>query len=173
MKMFLKSSAIKTDAGKAHPNSGDSDAAGFGLVETLMAVLLLALGFMFVGPMMVNSLESTTLARSKSTASLAATQILEDLARKYRANTADADLAIGSHGPTQVVIANPINQNALNRYSVGWTVSAVSDPRAGKQLRAVQVTATATPIASNRAATNNKLGQNKIINVTTILSFRN
>jgi Tfp pilus assembly protein PilV len=154
------------------PAPGYGKAEGFSMIESLMAILMLALGFMFVGPMMVNSVTSTTLARSKSTAGVAATQILETLAAKYKANAQDADLAIGSHGPTQVEIANPIDRNIVNRYNVAWTVSAVPDPRAGKQLRAVQVAASVTPIGSGNL-TNNKRGQNKVINMTTIFSYRN
>jgi Tfp pilus assembly protein PilV len=165
------SSADKT-ASESSLNPSYSTADGFSLVESLMAILLLAFGFMFVGPMMVNSIESTTLARSKSTGGVAASQMLESLALKYKANAADADLVIGSHGPTQVQITNPIDHNVVNRYDVSWTVSAVPDPRAGKVLRAVQVTATVTPIDSE-ASTNNKVGQNKIINVATIFSLRN
>jgi hypothetical protein len=142
------------------------------LVESLMAVLILTLGFMFVGPMMVNSIGSTTLARSKSTAGLAAAQILDGLALQYRANAGDDDLTIGDHGPTQVQIANPADTNIVNRFNVTWTVGAVSDPRSGKQLKAVQVTSRATPIGSAGTSTNNKVGQNKIINITTIFSLR-
>lgn len=146
------------------------NAEGFSLVESLMAVLILTLGFMFVGPMMVNSIGSTTLARSKSTAGLAAAQILDSLALKYRANAGDADLAVGAHGPTQVQIANPADTNIVNRYNVAWTVSSVVT--SGKILKAVQVTATATPIGSTGTSTNNKVGQNKIISIATIFSLR-
>lgn len=148
-----------------------NNADGFSLVESLMAVLILTIGFMFVGPMMVKSIGSNTLARSKSTAGLAAAQILDGLALKYRANAGNADLTVGAHGPTQVQITNPIDNNIVNRYNVGWTVSAVVT--SGKTLKAVQVTATATPIESTGTATNNKVGQNKIINITTIFSLRN
>jgi Tfp pilus assembly protein PilV len=144
---------------------------GFSLVEALMAILILSLGFMFVGQMMVSSVGSTTLARSKGTAGLAATNKLEALALKYRANPSDSDFTIGNHGPEQVEIVNPSDNSKVNRYNVGWAVSSVSDSRPGVTLRAVQVTVTATPIGSGTRV-NNKVGQNKVINVTTIFSFK-
>jgi Tfp pilus assembly protein PilV len=151
-------------------NTDDARAGGFSLVEALMAILILSVGFMFLGRIMVGSVGSTLLARSKGTAGLAATNKLEALALKYRANPGDADFAIGNHGPEQVEIVNPNDNGKLNRYNVGWTVSSVSDPRSGVTLRAVQVTATVTPIGSGTTE-NNKVGQNKTINVTTIFSF--
>jgi len=89
----------------------------------------------------------------------------------YKANAGDANLTIGAHGPVQVEIVNPADSSKLNRYSVAWTVSSVPDPRAGKVLRAVQVTATVTPIGSG-TSTNIKVRQNKVLNVTTIFSYR-
>jgi prepilin-type N-terminal cleavage/methylation domain-containing protein len=166
MTNLQKPSNIKAGQNLCHKN-----ADGFSLVESLMAVLILTIGFMFVGPMMVKSIGSNTLARSKSTAGLAAAQVLDGLALKYRANAGDADLTVGAHGPTQVQIANPIDNNIVNRYNVAWTVSAVVT--AGKSLKAVQVTATATPIGSTGTSANNKVGQNKIINITTIFGLRN
>jgi prepilin-type N-terminal cleavage/methylation domain-containing protein len=166
MASFLKFPIVKAKRSSGHDHEG-----GFSLIESLMAVLILTIGFMFVGPMMVNSIGSTTLARSKSTAGLAAAQILDSLALKYKANAANADLTVGTHGPTQVAVTNPIDSNIVNRYSVGWTVSTVVT--SGKTLKAVQVTATATPIGSTGTSTNNKVGQNKIISITTIFSLRN
>jgi Tfp pilus assembly protein PilV len=151
-------------------NTHEAQSEGFSLVEALMAILILSVGFMFMGQVMVGSIGSTILARSKGTAGLAATDKLEALAQKYRANPGDADFTLGSHGPEQVEILNPNDSRKLNRYNVGWMVSPVSDPRSGVTLRAAQVTVTVTPIGSGIAA-NNKVGQNKVINVTTIFSF--
>ena len=154
---------------KAMPLFTHTGSKGFSLVESLMAVLILAFGFMLTGPLLVNSVKSTTLAGSQSTAGLAAAQMLEDLAIQYRANP--DSFTIGTHDPVQVEIVNPNDNSKLNRFNVGYTVSAVPDPRTGKVLRAVQVTVTVTPIGSGTSA-NNQLGQNKVVNVTTILSFR-
>ena len=148
-----------------------SGSEGFSLVESLIAILILALGLMFVGPMIFDAITSTTLARSKDTGALAATNQLETLERLYRANPNDANLTLGTHGPVQVEIVNPNDNSKLNRYSVSWTVASVPDPRAGKTLRAVQVRATVTPIGAGTAE-NIKVRQNKIINITTIFGFR-
>lgn len=145
--------------------------AGFSLVESLIAILILALGMMFVGPMIADAVQNTSLSRSKDTASLAAANQMEALVRLYRANPGDANLSIGTHGPVQVEIVNPSDNSKLNRYSVGWTVAAVPDPRAGKTLNAVQVTATATPIGAGTAA-NITVRQNKVVSITTIFSLR-
>jgi prepilin-type N-terminal cleavage/methylation domain-containing protein len=155
---------------EAMTNTDNSHSKGFSLVESLMAILILSFGFMFVGRMIVSSVGSTTLSRSKSTAGLAATNQLEWLALKYRANAGDADLAVGNHGPQQVEIINPHDSRKVNRYSVGWTVSSVPDPRAGKTLMAVRVTVTVTPIGAG-TETNNKVGLNKVVNVSTIFSY--
>ena len=153
------------------PNGDAAGSTGFSLVESLMAILILALGFMFVGPMMFDSVQSLTLARSKDTAGFAATNQLETLAALYKANESDANLTAGSHGPVQIEIVNPADNTKLNRYNVAWTVASVPDPRAGKVLRAVQVTVTVTPIGSG-TETNIKVRQNKVLNVTTIFSYR-
>jgi len=153
------------------PNLDPAGLEGFSLVESLMAMLILALGLMFVGPMTFSAISSTTLARSKDTAGLAAANQLETLASLYKASASDANLTPGSHGPVQVEIINPSDNSKLNRYNVAWTVASVPDARPGKVLRAVQVTVTVTPIGSG-TATNIKVRQNKVLNATTIFSFR-
>ena len=142
---------------------------GFGLVETLMAVLVTAIALMFVCQMMFASLASASLARSKGSAIVAAQNELEYLADSYRQNPNGSDFTIGVHGPAQVEVINPSDNTKLNRFNVAWTVSAVSDPRSGRVLKAVQVTVKVTPIGSG-TSTNSRIGQNKIINVTTIFS---
>jgi Tfp pilus assembly protein PilV len=151
-------------------NIDHAHSEGFSLVEALMSILILSVGFMLVGQILVSSVGSTTLARSKGTAGLAATNKLEALALKYRANPGDADFTAGNHGPEQVEIVNPNDNSKVNRYNVGWTVNSVSDPRSGVTLKAVQVTVTVTPIGDGTTA-NNQVRQNKVINVTTIFSF--
>lgn len=146
-------------------------ASGFTLVEALVAIFILALGFMFVGPMLVGSVESTTLARSKDTAGLAATNQLESLESKFHANPNDADLTIGSHNPIVAEITNPNDSSVINRYNIGWTVASVPDPRPGQVLRAVHVTVTATPIGSG-TQNNLDVKQNKAVSISTIFSFK-
>lgn len=175
MEMILGIPTAEAFDRKAMPNYSPAGSEGFSLVESLMAMLILALGLMFVGPMIFSSIQSTTLARSKDTAGFAANNQLETLARLYKENAGDANLTVGDHGPIQVEIVNPNDENSLNRYSVAWTVAAVPDARVGKVLRAVRVTVTVTPIRSGTGSgttVNNKVGQNKVVNVTTIFSYR-
>jgi Tfp pilus assembly protein PilV len=156
---------------KSVPNPRYAGAEGFTLVEALMAIFVLAIGLMFVAPMLVSSVESTTLARSKDTAGLAAINQIENLALKYRTNPSDAELTPGTHAPVLVEMVNPGDSSKMNRYSVGWTVADVPDVRVGRVLRAVQVTVTVTPIGSGTAQ-NIDVKQNKVVNVTTIFSLR-
>jgi Tfp pilus assembly protein PilV len=156
---------------KAVPNPGHAGSEGFGLIESLMAILILALGFMYVGPMMATSIQATTLARSKGTAKLAATNQLEALALKYEADPDDTDLAVGTHTPVQVEIVNPNDSSQVNRYNVGWTVASITDA-AGRVLRAARVTVTVTPIRSTGTTANIKVQQNKVINVSTVFSLK-
>src|SRR5436309_1438300 len=60
----------------------------------------------------------------------------------------------------------------VNRFNVTWTVSQVSDPRAGKVLAARQVRVTVTPAETTGTAANTKSGLNKVVNVTAIFSPR-
>jgi prepilin-type N-terminal cleavage/methylation domain-containing protein len=161
---------VHLDDNEAMRNDDFIHSRGFSLVEALMAILILSIGFMFIGQVMVGSVGTSALARSKGTAGVAATNKLETLALKYRANVSDSDLTLGGHGPEQVEIINPRDNSKVNRYNLNWTVSSVSDPRS-VTLRAVRVTVTVTPIGSG-TATNNKVGLNKVLNVSTIFSFR-
>ncbi len=142
---------------------------GFGLVETLMAILTIAIGMMFVCQMMFVSLAGATLARSKGAAIVAAQNQLEYLADLYRQNPTGSAFALGNHGPVQIEITNPSDSRKLNRFRVAWTVATVSDPRAGRILKAVQVTVTVTPIGAGTSS-NTKVGQNKVVSVTTVFS---
>jgi Tfp pilus assembly protein PilV len=169
---FPKFSAAKRADNQALPNYDRLDSVGFSLVEALMAILVLAVGFMFVAPMIYHSIKPTTLARSKDTAILAAANQLETLGLKYKANINDPDLTPGDHGPVQVVINNPNDSGSItNQYNVGWSVSSVPDSR-GKTLRAVQITATATPIRGTGSGTTNiRVDLNKVVSMTTIFSY--
>jgi len=168
---FSQSPAVKAAGNQAVPNSCRAGSAGFSLVETLMAMFVFALGLMFVGPMMFDSVGLTSLARSKDSAGLAATNALESLSLRYKANPASSDFTNGEHGPEVVEVTNPADSTIMNRYNVRWTVDTVPDVRTGKELRAVQVTVAVTPLGSGtqeRAQTS----QNKVIHATTIFSFR-
>ena len=104
----------------------------FTLVETLTALLILTFGLLATGQLIFIAMSSTSLARSKGSAILAAQSKLEFLAGLYRQNPTAADLAIGTHGPEQVESTNPVTHSGLNRYDVVWSVALVPDPRPGK-----------------------------------------
>jgi len=148
--------------------SGASE-SGFTLVETLTALLILTFGLLATGQLIFIALSSTSLARSKGSAILAAQSKLEFLSGLYRHNPTAADLAIGTHGPEQVESTNPVTHSRLNRYDLVWSVAPVPDPRPGKILKARRVTVTVTPIGSDNAA-NKKASLNKGVNLTTVFS---
>ena len=144
---------------------------GFTLIEMLIALLILTFGLLAAGQLMYVAAASASLARSKSAAAMVAQNKLEYLADLFRQNASAADLTTGTHGPEQVQINNPLGGNALNRFNIAWTVSIVSDPRAGKVLAAKQVTVTVTPLGAGTSV-NSKRMLNKIISVTAIFSAR-
>ncbi len=144
---------------------------GFTLIEMLIALVILTFGLLAAGQLLAAAMGSASLARSKGSAATAAQNRLEYLADLYRQSPAASDLTVGSHGPIQSQVLNPINGRVLNRFNISWTVATVSDPRAGKTLFARQVTVTVTPINS-AGAVNNRAGLNKVVSVGTIFSLR-
>jgi Tfp pilus assembly protein PilV len=137
----------------------------------MIALVVLTFGLLAVGPLLYVAAGSGSLSRSKSTAAIAAQSKLESLADFHDRNPSAADLAFGSHGPDQIQVVNPIDGTVLNRYDIGWTVSAVSDPRPGKAVGARLVRVTITPIQIG-GARNSQPTLNKTLNVTTIFSPR-
>ena len=142
---------------------------GFSLIEMMLALIILTLGLLTVGQLLYVAASSSSLARSKGTAAVAAQGVLESLASLYSQNPLAADLALGAHGPRQTVVVNPMDGTVLNRYDVNWIVENVSDPRPGKALNARRVLATVTPVHIG-GAKNIRPGLNKILNVATIFS---
>ena len=146
-------------------------AHGFSLIEMMVALAILAFGFLAMGPLLYLAAGSGSLARSKEAAAIAAQNKLESLADLYRRNPLAGDLTPGSHGPQQIQMVNPMDGTTLNRFSLSWTVSAVADPRPGKTIHARQVRVKVTPIQPG-GASNSRPALNKILNVTTIFSQR-
>jgi Tfp pilus assembly protein PilV len=143
---------------------------GFSLVEMTIALLVLTFGLLSAGQLLFVAASSDTLARSKGTAALAAQNLLESLSDLYRQDPSAADIAWGSHGPSQTKIVNPADGGVLNRYSLEWSVNPVPDPREGKHLEARLVTVTVVPVLPE-GAPNSKPGLNKALNVSTVLSL--
>ena len=122
-----------------------SDARGFTLVETLIALFILVFGLMAAGEVMALAANAASLARSKGSAAIVAESKLVNLMDLHRRNPEDADLALGDHGPEEIEIWNRAANRILNRYKISWTVARVPDPRPRKQLDARQVWITVTP----------------------------
>ncbi len=144
-------------------------AQGFSLIELMIAQVILTFGLLAVGPLLYVAASSESLARSKSAAAITAQNKLESLTDLYHRNPSAEDLTLGSHGPQQAQVVNPIDGTVLNRYDVTWVMSAVPDPRPGKVVAGRLVRVTITPIQLAGAGNSNP-AFNKILNVTTILS---
>ena len=142
---------------------------GFSLIEMMLALVILTFGLLTVGQLLYVVASSSSLARSKGTAAIAAQGVLESLASLYSENPSATDLALGAHGPRQTVVVNPMDGTVLNRYDVNWLVENVSDPRPGKRLHARRVQATVTPVQID-GAENIRRGLNKVLNIATIFS---
>jgi len=143
-------------------------AAGFTLIEALIAILILASGLLVAGQMIYAALGCASLARSKGTAALVAQDRVELLSDLYARNRNAAELVLGDHGPEPVSILNPLTGADLNRYFVTWTVTPVPDPRPGRNLNARQVLVIVTPVTT-RGAGNYRAGLNKTVSISTIL----
>jgi hypothetical protein len=143
---------------------------GFGLIESLIALLIMTFGLLAVGQLLFATIGGPTLARSKTAAATVAADKLRLLSEHYRQNTSGTDLTLGSHGPEFVAIQNP-NGGVLNRFSVSWVVENVPDPRAWKVLQARRLTVTVSPVLEN-GNDNRRVALNKVINMTAVVSPR-
>jgi type II secretory pathway pseudopilin PulG len=148
-----------------------SGTQGFGLIEIMAAIVVLTFGLLAAGQLMVVSVGAGSLARSKGTAAIAAQDKLECLSDLHHRTPGAMDLAPGAHGPEQIQVLNPVNQKALNHYSVEWIIAKVPDPRPGKILNAILASVTVVPVHSG-GANNEKPLLNKSVNVTTVFSPR-
>lgn len=136
---------------------------GFGLIEIMMALLLLTAGVLTVGQLLYSTISAGSLARSKITAAIAAQDKIERLSALYACDPLASALTIGDHGPQQVEFSNPLEGTALDRYSILWNISEVPDPRPGKMVNARIARITITPQSQQTRF-------NKILSVTTVLS---
>ena len=135
----------------------------------MIALTVLAFGLLAVGPLLYIAGSSSSLSRSKDTATVTAQNKLEYLSALYGNSPSAPDLAIGNHGPQQTEVADPSDEAILNRYSLSWTISSVPDPRPQKAVDAKQVCMTVTPIEAG-GTKNYRPAFNKVLTVTTILS---
>jgi len=143
---------------------------GFSLVEVLVAVFILAFGFLSAAQLLTMVMGLDALARSKSTATLAAQNELERLADLYRRNPAAEELAIGTHQADELTeIRNPITQNVLNSYKVTWRVGDIPDPRPGMALRGRIISVRATPM-NTESVKNTDSFKNKTVTLNAVIS---
>ena len=162
---------MRTNRSMARGHEAARVVAGFSLVELMIATFILTLGLLEAAQMIYVAMCSASLARSKGAVAVVANDKLEFLADLYSGNRGAPELTLGGHGPDLVAIVNPANGTILNRFQVTWQVSAVADPRPGKNLAARQVTVTVGPIdAANKP--NYKAYLNKSAIVAGIFSPR-
>lgn len=144
---------------------------GFSLVEVIIALIVATFGLLAAGQLMFIAMSSASLARSKTTAALAAGNRMESLSDLYARDQSDVNLSTGSHGPQEFKVSNPNNGSVLNHYHITWTTDTVRDPRQGKIIDARKVRITVTPIRPG-GDRNYHPPLNKIISLSTILSPR-
>ena len=145
--------------------------AGFSLIETLIALIVLTFGLLAAGQLIFIAASSASLARSKGSAAVVAQDKIHYLGDLYSRNPDSPDLAVGDHGPEPVQVVGPATNTVLNRFRVSWSVAPVPDPRAGKSLKARLVTVTVTP-ADEHDAPHYRAALNKIVTVSAIFSAR-
>jgi len=143
---------------------------GFSLVEVLIAVFILAFGLLAAAQLLTMTMGLDLLARSKSTAALAAQNELERLADLYLRNPAAKELAIGTHQAEELMeIRNPVNQNVLNRYKITWLVSGIPDPRPEIEPQGLIISVRATPMLTE-SEENPRSYQNKTITLNAVIA---
>jgi|WetSurMetagenome_2_1015567.scaffolds.fasta_scaffold40792_4 prepilin-type N-terminal cleavage/methylation domain-containing protein len=146
-------------------------AQGFSLIELMIAIAVLTFGLLAVGQLFYVTASSSSLSGSKSSAAIAAQNMLDALADLYNRNPAAEDLSFGGHMPRQIQVTNPIDGTILNQYSVAWVVNHVPDPRPGKIIDAKLVSVTVSPVQA-AGAENNRPPFNKKLSVATVFSTR-
>jgi len=140
--------------------------SGFTLTETLIALLILSIGLLATGQLILAALSSASLARSKGNAALAAQDKLEFLGDLCRRSPEALELSAGSHDGEQVQYTSD-SGTVLNRFSVSWSVTQLSEPRNGAKLHARLVRVSITPIDMN-GNRNSKVLLNKTVDVSCV-----
>ena len=145
---------------------------GFTLVEVLAALLILSYGLLSVGQLIFYSVSSLSLARYKENAIVLAQNKLTTLGSLYRRDPSHASLAAGVHGPEEISIENPLNNNVINHFRLHWNVSPLLDPRPHtlrkKALKGRKVTVSVSPV-STLGDLNKKTNLNNVTSITAVL----
>ena len=140
------------------------------MLELLTAVFILTFGLLAAAQLLIMTMRLDALARSKSTAALAAQNELERLADLHRRNPSAEELTIGSHQAKELAeIRNPLTQNALNRYKITWLVGGIPDPRPGMNPPGRIISVRATPMLTEDVE-NTQPFQNKKITFNAVIA---
>ncbi len=148
-----------------------SEACGFTLIETYVALFILVFGLMSGAELIALTSRASSLARSKGSAAIVGESKLVFLADLYRRNPNAADLSPGDHGPEEIEIWNRAADCTLNRYRISWTVATVPDPRPGRNSGATQVWVTIDP-SDTKGIRHIIPWLNKKVTLSTVLSAR-
>jgi len=145
-------------------------ADGFSLIEVLISVFILVVGLLSVARLLTMTIGLDALARSKSTAALAAQNELERLSDLYRQNPAAEELTIGSHQAEKLIeMRDPSTQNVRNMYKLTWSVSGIADPRHGADLPGRIISVRATPMLTENVENTHSF-QNKTITLNAVIA---
>ena len=142
---------------------------GFSLIEVMIAVFILTFGLLATAQLFAMTMKLDALARSKSTATLAAQNELDRLAELYRRNPAAEELTVGTHQAEELTeIRNPVTQHVLNRYKITWQVGGIPDPRPGMDPRGRIISVRATPEHMENVE-NPGSSKNKVITLNAVI----
>jgi len=146
-----------------------AQADGFSLVELMTAVFILTVGLLAAAQLLTITMKLDALARSKSTATLAAQNELDRLTDLFRRNPMAEELDIGTHQAAELtVIRNPLTQNLQNRYKITWIVDGIPDPRMEIELPGRIVSVRATPMLTESVENTNPF-LNKAVTLNAVI----
>jgi len=123
-----------------------SDNRGFTLIESVIALLVLASGLLGLAQLFVLAISQNAYGRQNTMAVSVAGNQVETLRNEFnndlRTGISSADLTPGNHGPVTVALAPPANSNqGTYSYNVSWTVAVNGFEK--------EVTVVVTPGSSN------------------------
>jgi type IV pilus assembly protein PilV len=99
------------------------NAAGFTLLEVLVAIMILTFGLLAVGSMQISAIRGNFMSGNTSMAVTLAGEKMEDL---LNTDYSHADLKAGKHGPESISKTGADDEGGLYRRS--WTVTDRSSP---------------------------------------------
>ena len=155
---------------KSETSTNSENAAGFSLVELMIAVFILAFGLLATAQLLTVTMKLDAMSRLKSASAMAAQSKLDNLIDLYRRNPAAEELTVGAHQADGLMeILNPVTQKALNRYKITWVVDNIPDPRSGVDLPGRVISVRATPMLSE-SEENTHHFHNKAVSFNAVVS---